>query len=96
MHRIVELALANRILVILAVCLSVVAGSFAMRHLTIDAVPDITNVQVQILTKSPDSGAGGNRAVHHLPRRGRDERPATVVRDPIGVSVRHFLGNCHL
>ena len=56
MHRIVELALANRILVILAVCLSVVAGSFAMRHLTIDAVPDITNVQVQILTKSPTLG----------------------------------------
>jgi len=56
MHRIVELALANRILVILAVGLSVVAGSFALKHLTIDAVPDITNVQVQILTKSPTLG----------------------------------------
>ena len=29
MHRIVELALANRILVILTVCVSIVAGSFA-------------------------------------------------------------------
>ncbi len=56
MHRIVELALANRILVILVVCLAVVAGSFALKHLTIDAVPDITNVQVQILTKSPALG----------------------------------------
>jgi len=56
MHRIVELALANRILVILVVCLSIVAGSFALKHLTIDAVPDITNVQVQILTKSPTLG----------------------------------------
>jgi heavy metal efflux system protein len=56
MHRIVDLALANRILVILVVCLAIVAGSFALKHLTIDAVPDITNVQVQILTKSPTLG----------------------------------------
>ena len=56
MHRIVELALKNRILVILVACLFVIAGSFALKHLTIDAVPDITNVQVQILTKSPTLG----------------------------------------
>ena len=53
MHRIVELALDNRVLVILAASLFVLAGSFALKHLTIDAVPDITTVQVQILTKSP-------------------------------------------
>ncbi len=56
MHRIVELALKNRILVIVVTCLFVIAGSFALKHLTIDAVPDITNVQVQILTKSPSLG----------------------------------------
>ncbi len=56
MHRIVELALENRILVIVVACLFVIAGSFALKHLTIDAVPDITNVQVQILTKSPSLG----------------------------------------
>src|SRR2546428_13535517 len=56
MHRIVERALENRILVILVACLFVIAGSFALKHLTIDAVPDITNVQVQILTKSPSLG----------------------------------------
>ena len=60
MHRIVELALENRILVIVVACLFVIAGSFALKHLTIDAVPDITNVQVQILTKSPSSWTGGN------------------------------------
>jgi cobalt-zinc-cadmium resistance protein CzcA len=53
MHRIVELALENRILVLLAVCLFIVMGYFALKNLTIDAVPDITNVQVQVLTKSP-------------------------------------------
>jgi cobalt-zinc-cadmium resistance protein CzcA len=56
MHRIVELALKNRILVILVACLFIIAGSFALKHLTIDAVPDVTNVQVQILTKSPTLG----------------------------------------
>lgn len=56
MHRIVELALKNRIPVVLVWCLLVIAGSFALRNLTIDAVPDITTVQVQILTKSPSLG----------------------------------------
>ena len=56
MHRIVDLALENRILVIVVTCLFVIAGSFSLKHLTIDAVPDITNVQVQILTKSPSLG----------------------------------------
>src|SRR5262245_3725541 len=56
MHRIVELALKNRILVILLASLFIIAGSFALKHLTIDAVPDVTNVQVQILTKSPSLG----------------------------------------
>lgn len=56
MHRIVDFALRNRVLVILGTGLVVVAGSFALKNLTIDAVPDITNVQVQVQTKSPSLG----------------------------------------
>ena len=51
MHKIIDSALENRVLVILMLGFLVVGGSFALKNLTIDAIPDITNVQVQILMK---------------------------------------------
>ena len=56
MHKIIDSALENRVLVILMLGFLVVGGSFALKNLTIDAIPDITNVQVQILTKSSSLG----------------------------------------
>lgn len=53
---IVEWSLKNRSLVLLGTALLVVAGVMALYRLPIDAVPDITNVQVQILTKAPALG----------------------------------------
>ena len=49
-------ALRNRFLVFVATALLIVAGLSTLRTLPIDAVPDITNVQVQVLTKSPALG----------------------------------------
>lgn len=54
--KIVEWSLKNRSLVLLATALLVVAGVAALYRLPIDAVPDVTNVQVQILTKAPALG----------------------------------------
>jgi cobalt-zinc-cadmium resistance protein CzcA len=54
--RLIEFALKNRFLVLLAAALVTGAGLLAMRRLPIDAVPDITNVQVQILTNAPALG----------------------------------------
>ena len=56
LRRLVDLSLENRPLVLIAAVLLVVGGSFALTQLPIDAVPDITNVQVQILTKAPALG----------------------------------------
>ncbi len=52
-RRIVELSLENRVLVTLAVLLLVIVGLRGYRFLPIDAVPDVTNVQVQVLTNAP-------------------------------------------
>ena len=52
-ERIVEWALRNRFMVLALAVLLVVAGVEHMLRLPIDAVPDVTNVQVQVLTKSP-------------------------------------------
>ena len=56
LRKIVDLSLENRALVLLAALLLVVGGGYALTQLPIDAVPDITNVQVQVLTKAPALG----------------------------------------
>jgi cobalt-zinc-cadmium resistance protein CzcA len=54
--RLIEFSLKNRFLVLLAIALLAGGGVLAMRRLPIDAVPDITNVQVQVLTNAPALG----------------------------------------
>jgi cobalt-zinc-cadmium resistance protein CzcA len=51
--RILEFSLRQRVFVVLAAAGLVFAGIFAALRLPIDAVPDITNVQVQINTEVP-------------------------------------------
>jgi cobalt-zinc-cadmium resistance protein CzcA len=51
--RIVDTSLDNRALVIVLWLLVASGGLEALRTLPIDAVPDVTNVQVQVLTNSP-------------------------------------------
>jgi cobalt-zinc-cadmium resistance protein CzcA len=46
----IRFAVSQRLLVLLMVVILVGAGVYSLRRLPIDAVPDVTNVQVQILT----------------------------------------------
>ena len=55
-ERILEWSLKNRFLVIVLSLLLVAGGLTAMSRLPIDAVPDVTNVQVQVLTSAPALG----------------------------------------
>jgi cobalt-zinc-cadmium resistance protein CzcA len=50
LNRVLEFSLANRFLILVFAGLIVVSGVYAMRQLPIDAVPDVTPNQVQILT----------------------------------------------
>ena len=56
LRRLFDTALNERAFVLLAAVLLIVAGVYAVSRLPIDAVPDVTNVQVQVLTKSPALG----------------------------------------
>jgi len=49
----VEFSLRQRILVLGLACLLSVAGVFAFQSIPIDAYPDVTNIQVQVLTDAP-------------------------------------------
>jgi cobalt-zinc-cadmium resistance protein CzcA len=54
--RVIEWALSHRPFVLLLAAMLVAGGGFALSRLPIDAVPDVTNVQVQIVTSSPALG----------------------------------------
>ncbi len=56
MKKILELCLKWRLLVFVGVALVVAVGARSALSLPIDAVPDITNVQVQVLTNVPSLG----------------------------------------
>jgi len=51
--KLISLALSNRLLVVFGLILLVGAGVKAMLDLPLDAVPDVTNEQVQVLTSVP-------------------------------------------
>jgi len=53
MHKIIDFSLNNRLLVLAAWLLVVVVGVRSLGQLPIDAMPDVTNVQVQVLTTVP-------------------------------------------
>ena len=55
-NAIVDMSLRNRLVVIFFVLLVGALGVRAMEKLPIDAVPDVTNVQVQVLTNTPALG----------------------------------------
>ncbi|HVV83362.1 MAG TPA: CusA/CzcA family heavy metal efflux RND transporter [Kofleriaceae bacterium] len=55
-EKICQWALKNRFLVAVLTLLLIGAGFRAMQSLPIDAFPDVTNVQVQVLTSSPALG----------------------------------------
>ncbi len=52
MNRLLELSLANRLVVVVLAVLLIVAGVGAFRSLPIDAFPDVTNIQVTIISQA--------------------------------------------
>lgn len=55
-HKVIDASLNNRFAILLLALLVVAIGVYSMTELPVDAVPDLTNVQVQILTSSPALG----------------------------------------
>ena len=53
LNTIIESSLNNRFLVLMATLLVAGLGVYSAVNLPIDAVPDLTNVQVQVITEAP-------------------------------------------
>ena len=52
LSKLIEFSLHNRFLVLIGTFLMAIAGFYSAIHLPIDAVPDMTNVQVQVMTSA--------------------------------------------
>ncbi|HKR64274.1 MAG TPA: CusA/CzcA family heavy metal efflux RND transporter [Thermoanaerobaculia bacterium] len=52
-NALIRFSVSQRLLVLLMVAMVIGAGVYSLRSLPIDAVPDVTNVQVQVLTAAP-------------------------------------------
>jgi cobalt-zinc-cadmium resistance protein CzcA len=52
LSHIIKVSLENRLLVLVLIGLMALAGAYSALHLPIDAVPDMTNIQVQVSTKA--------------------------------------------
>lgn len=57
LNKIIEFSIKNKLIIGLFVLGLIAFGSYELKHLPIDAVPDITDNQVQIITTAPDLGA---------------------------------------
>jgi cobalt-zinc-cadmium resistance protein CzcA len=53
LHRVVDAALRHRIIVIVLALIALAAGISATMKLSVDAFPDVTNIQVQVATEVP-------------------------------------------
>ena len=56
MTRLLTLSLRYRFFTLVAILLVLISGAWSLTELTIDAVPDLTPVQVQVLTRAPALG----------------------------------------
>ena len=56
LEKIISFSIKNRLFIFIFAILLIAVGLFSLSKLPIDAVPDVTNVQVQILTKSAALG----------------------------------------
>lgn len=52
-NALIRFSVANRLVVLLLVAIMAAGGTYSLINLPIDAVPDVTNVQVQVLTSAP-------------------------------------------
>lgn len=52
-NALIRFSVENRLIVLLLVAIMSAAGAYSLINLPIDAVPDVTNVQVQVLTAAP-------------------------------------------
>ena len=91
--RIIDFSIRQRWLVLVATALIATLGAYNYQDLPIDAVPDITNVQVQINTEAPGLLAARVGAACDVLDRDRHGRSTSPGLHPVPLEVRSFPGH---
>ena len=91
--KIIAYSVRNKLLVGLFVLALIAWGLFSLRQIPIDAVPDITNNQVQVITSSPTLATQEIEQFVTTPGRARPAKFAGPRRNPLHLPLRAF--RCH-
>ena len=72
----IEWSLGNRPLVIALFVLMAIGGLYSATQIPVDAVPDLVNIQVQVVTEAGTLSPAGSGTLHHVSGRVGREWPA--------------------
>ena len=67
--RVIAWSARNLLLVLFGTGFAAAAGIYALIHLPLDAIPDLSDTQVIVYTEYPGPGAAGDRGSGHLSAR---------------------------
>ena len=87
-HRIVQAALRQRFLVLMLTGFITVGGILSFQRMPVDAYPDLSPPQVEIITQWPDHAAEEVERLVTLPLELRDERRPAHGRDALDLALR--------
>ena len=79
-NRIMYFSIHNKLIIGIFVSIIIGAGIYSLAHLPLDAVPDITDNQVQIITSSPDQSEDYQSKGIHSARTGPTGNGAYLYR----------------
>ena len=57
LNKIIQFSIKNKFVIIMLTLVLIAYGSYSVKKLPLDAVPDITDNQVQVITVTPSLGA---------------------------------------
>ena len=92
---IVRTMIRQRLLVLVVALALCVAGMFAAEDLSVDAFPDVTNIQVQVATVAVGRSPEEDRAAGHGPGGNRNDGASWTGRDALHEQKRtvpHYTG----
>ena len=96
LERLMSFSLRNRLVVLLAIGVLVIAGAWALRTIPIDAFPDVTNIQVEVVSTAPGLSPLEIEQFVTYPDRDLDAWLAGTRADALGDEVRHLRGDAGL
>jgi Cu(I)/Ag(I) efflux system membrane protein CusA/SilA len=96
LDRVIDWSARNVFLVLLATLFLIGGGLYAVKHTPLDALPDLSDVQVIVYTDLPRPGAAGGRGSGHLSAHHLDAGGAARQGGARLLDVRRVLRVCDL